>query len=597
MKTPRRGITIALALVLLGCIAAGGAAWADREPLDPIKITVGKARLTSGSTAEVDFTLTAAPGYHTYSDQVIVKVKAPAGAKLAGVVMPPPKSQKDPTTGEMVSIYDGTNRFTAKLKLPAGTNVKQTDIVLQVKYTGCSADTCLLPQTVDLKPVFDENAGDTQNVLLTDTQPGTPADPQVRYNVKSLPTVVFTDPAGNEYAGERVNAAVSAGTMLDTIARVVSGKGLMEPKAGVASWLAKSGLLLTFLIVFGAGLLVTLTPCVWPMIPITTSIVLGAKKPGTGMGFALSLSYVLGLAVVYAILGFVTATAAKGLVGAALQSPWVLGGVAALFAAMALSMFGLFEMPLLNVGAGRFAGGGVAAAFLLGGVSAIVMSPCVGPVAAALLGYVARTGNAPLGMGLLFVFGLGMGAPLVAIGTFSGAMKKLPRSGGWMLEVRKIFGVLLIAFGVYFLFPLLGEQMQWIVSGAAATLVGLGFILFDVRKTLGSALGKAKLAACVIVIAAGIWAVAAAPQGVPAGEGIKWYRSFDDARTAAAQQQKPMMIDFGAKWCVACRELDKFAFSNAKVVKASDGLIAVKVDLTSASDSSRPEKLIENKTN
>ena len=179
-----------------------------------------------------------------------------------------------------------------------------------------------------------------------------------------------------------------------------------------------------------------------------------------------------------------------------------------------------------------------------------------------------------------------MGAPLIAIGTFSGAMQKLPKSGAWMLEVKKLFGVLLVGFGVYFLFPLLSIRQEWLVSGIVAVLVGLGLIIFDVRKNLASGIAKAKLVICCIMITAGVLAAVVGPQATKSDEGIQWLDSMKDAREAAAKQGKPMMIDFSAEWCVACKEMDAGAFSDEEVVRATEGVIPVRVDLTWALKSS-----------
>ncbi|HUW34347.1 MAG TPA: cytochrome c biogenesis protein CcdA [Planctomycetota bacterium] len=576
---------ILLAVVAVsGVVALGGNAFADFEKMDAFQVSVSAARITSDTTAEVDFVLSVAKGHYVYRDKMKAAVKAPDGVTLDELIMPPAKRKTDPYLEEEVEIYGGRTQFTAKLKIPAADAVKEQGVSLEVGYQGCSKDTCFFPMKTELKAEFGKDADEGQAELIAQ-QPGEPpvagaSNPRVLYNVTSLPTVVFTDPHGTEYAGERVHGKIPAGKMIQRIEKVAGGQGDTQAQSQVESWLAQLGTVLTFAVVFGFGLLVTFTPCVWPMIPVTTSIVLGSKRPGTGMGLLLSASYVLGLSLVYAILGLITATAG-GLIGASLQSPWVLGAVAGLFVAMALSMFGLYELPLLTVGAGRFGGGGVLAALVLGGVSAVVLSPCVGPVAASLLAYVAGTGNALLGTSLLFVFGLGMGVPLIAIGAFSGTIKKLPRSGPWMLEVRKLFGVILIGLAIWFLFPLMGERLGWIVSGIAAIAVGIGFIIFDARKALGSLLGRAKLASCVLAIAVGLWAAFAAPaQVLPAG-GIKWYPSLAEAQAAAIEQNKPMMIDFTADWCTVCKEMDKYVFRNKKVMKSAEKVIAVRIDLTS----------------
>jgi len=572
------------AVAVSSVVALGGTASADFETMDAFQLSVAATRIASKATAEVDFVLSVAKDYYVYRDKMKVAVKAPGGVTLDKFVMPAGKMKTDPYLEETVEIYDGRTQFTARLRIPSEDAVREQGVTLEVGYQGCAKDTCFFPTKAELRAEFgkDEDEGQAELIVEKPEQPpvASSGDPRVRYRVTSLPTVVFIDPSGVEYAGERVHGKIPAGEMIQRIEKVAGGKGETQAKSQVESWLAQQGTILTFAIVFGFGLLVTLTPCVWPMIPVTTSIVLGSKKPGTGMGLLLSVSYVLGLSLVYAILGLITASAG-GLVGASLQSPWMLGFVSALFVAMALSMFGLYELPLVAVGAGKFGGGGVLAALVLGAVSALFLSPCVGPVAASLLAYVAGTGNALLGTGLLFVFGLGMGTPLIAIGTFSGAMKKLPRSGPWMVGIRKLFGVIMIGVAVYLLFPVMGANARWMVAGLAAVAIGAGFLIFGVREALDSVLGRAKRAACVVVIALGASVAVSHPAGVPVGDGINWYASFAEAQAAAIEQNKPMMIDFTADWCSACKEMDKSVFRDEQVIQSAKDVIAVRVDLTS----------------
>jgi len=562
---------IVATVIAVFVVSAAGAIGAGMFEADPFSVSVGELRITSDTAAEMDFTLTAPPGHYVYQDRMTARVKSPEGVSLEDLLMPAPIVKEDKLLKEQVKIYEGAAKFTAKLKIPGREEVEGREVVLLVGYQGCSSDMCFMPASVRLRARFGGGG-----VKVAPARQGDGGN-RVRgkYGVVGLPAIRFTDSSGKEYIGDRVNGKVHAAKLLEVIAKVASGNGSYEAKSAIEVSAA------TFLLVLVAGLLVTLTPCVWPMIPITTSIVLGSKKPGTGMGFVLSSSYVLGLAAAYAILGTAIASAG-GLVGGALQSPYVVVAVSALFAAMALSMFGLYDLPLMNIGSGRFAGGGVIASFVLGGVSALVLSPCVGPVVATLLMYVATTGNALAGASLLFVFGLGMGAPLVAIGTFSGAIGKLPKSGAWMVEVKKLFGVLLLAFGVSFLFPLLGERAEWIVSGAVACVVGLGFIAFDVRRKGGATLPRAKLVVCNLVIMAGACTMLFAPRRDASNGAIQWYRSFEEAGRAAAEQEKPMMIDFTAEWCTACKEMDAAAFSDEEVIRTAEGVIPVRIDLTAA---------------
>ncbi|NQT20750.1 MAG: thioredoxin family protein, partial [Planctomycetes bacterium] len=542
------------------------------------------ARITSDATAEVDFTLAVLPGHYVYQDSIEAKVNSPEGVSLEKLIMPEPTIKDDKYLGKKLKIFKGVNKFTARLKLPGRDAVADQELLLAVRYQGCSPELCFLPATRDLATTF----GGAAATDVQPTQPddggdtGTPAPVRTdangisirKFRIVGPPAVRFVDAAGKEYKGERIDGFVKAYELSTVLDRVASGKGYYEAKP------AMTVSILTFLAVFAGGLLVSFTPCVWPMIPITTTIVLGSKKAGTGMGFLLSGCYVLGMAVAYAILGTVIASVG-GLMGSVLQSPYVVAGISTLFVVMALSMFGLFDLPLVNAGSGKLGGGSVFASLLLGGVSALVLSPCVGPVVASLLLYVAKTSNAALGGTLLFVFGLGMGMPLIAIGTFSGAMQKRPKAGAWMLEVKKLFGVVLIGFAVYFLLPLLNDRQGWILAGGAAAAVGAGLILFDVSRNFGSGLAKAKLVLSILIIAAGVLVVATGPQGADE-EAIRWVYSYNEARKMSAEQQKPIMLYFTAGNCSNCKKMKLLTFSDEDVIRAAEGVVPLKVDLTSA---------------
>jgi len=560
---------VAAAILITATAAQGFEAF----PLEPFALSVGEVRVTSDTTAEMDFTLTADPGHYVYQEQMAAEVVAPDGVKLQEFVMPEPAT-KD-FEGAKFKIFQGATKFTLNLAIPSREAVAGEKLTVKVSYMGCSGNLCFPRKTVQLTGAFGAASGEAGPA---ETAPG---DSLARkLGVQGLPALRFTDSAGREYKGERLDGFVAAPNLVEMMDRVVAGKGSYESAPIEVS-------LLTVLVALAAGVALTLTPCVWPMIPITTSIVLGSSKPGTGTGFVLSGAYALGLAVAYAVLGAILASVG-GLLGSALQSPAVVIGVAALFVAMAFSMFGLFDLPLINAGAGKLGGGSVGASFGLGVVSALVMSPCVGPVVASLLLFVAQTGRALAGGLLLFVFGLGMGLPLVVIGTFSGAMGKLPKSGYWMVEIKKLFGVVLIVFAADRLAPLLGDQGRAILFGATAVVLTIGFLVFDVRKKLGSSLGKVKLALCILLAAGGVYmlaggitADAAAPRQA-AAEGIQWRESFAEASREAAETGKPMMIDFTAEWCTVCREMEHKTFRNEAVIDAAGNLIPVKVDLTAS---------------
>jgi thiol:disulfide interchange protein DsbD len=280
---------------------------------------------------------------------------------------------------------------------------------------------------------------------------------------------------------------------------------------------------------FVAGLLLAFTPCVLPMIPILSGIIAGeGASLGKRRAFLLSLSYVLGMALAYALAG-VAAAWSGSMLAAALQNAWVLGAFALIFVVLALSMFGVYELQLpgflrdpLSSAGGRLAGGKVASVAGMGVLSAVIVSPCVAaPLAGALL-YISQTQDVAVGGGALFVMALGMGVPLMVVGVSEGAL--LPKAGLWMVRIKQVFGVLLLAVALWIVWPLLRP-------GAGET----GFVRVD--------------------------SIAALDQKLQA-------------------PGKPVMLDFYADWCVSCKEMEALTFSDAKVKPRLERMLLLQVDVT-----------------
>jgi thiol:disulfide interchange protein DsbD len=368
--------------------------------------------------------------------------------------------------------------------------------------------------------------------------------------------------------------------------------------------LLSGGFLLTLAIFFGAGILLTFTPCVLPMIPILSGIIVGENRAvAKAHAFALSVTYVLGMAVTYTAIGVIAALSGA-FISAALQNPWVLAAFAAIFVVLALSMFGFYDLQLpsalhskAHAASAKLRGGELGAVALMGMLSAAIVSPCVAaPLAGALL-YISRTGDAVLGGAALFSLALGMGVPLVVVGTTEGAL--LPKSPRAMSAVKKFFGWALLGVAIWIVSPIIPVAAQ-MLAWAALLIVGAVY-LHALDPLPHDAPGYARLwkgvgvialvAGAALVIGALSGArdplqplaglrVAEAP-GAPAGE-VRFERVGTaaelDARLKTAS--RPVMLDFYADWCVSCKEMERFTFSDPMVKAELAQMVLLQVDVT-----------------
>lgn len=360
---------------------------------------------------------------------------------------------------------------------------------------------------------------------------------------------------------------------------------------GLGALLA-GGSVLAFAVAFAGGVATSLTPCVYPLIPITVSV-FGARKAGSRReAMALSGLYVLGIAAMYSALGVGAALTGRAF-GSVMQNPWVIGGVAAVLAAMAASMFGAFELRLpsaLQARLNTVGGAGRAGAFAMGLVSGIVAAPCTGPVLAAALTFVAAKGSVAFGFGIMFTYALGMGLLFFLIGAFSVA---LPKSGPWMDAVKSVFGVALLAAAGVFLKdafpavkPLFSAARE--AAFAAAAAAGAGVLLGALHGSFAApGWRRAAKAVGVVLLVGGIVYAAgasAARERRRAAEGFAWVKDEAEALALAKREGRPVIIDFWAEWCTACKELDRIAWADPRVREEASRFVAVKLDGTDGSD-------------
>ncbi len=364
-----------------------------------------------------------------------------------------------------------------------------------------------------------------------------------------------------------------------------------------ASTIGRHGLFLTFVLIFLGGLALNLTPCVYPLIPITIGYFGGQTHSKKGGTITHALLYILGMSITYSTLGVIAALTG-GLFGAALQNPFVLIGIAVILVALALSMFNLYEFRLpsflTNLAGGRKSG--FFGTFLMGLTVGFVAAPCIGPFVIGLLTYVGEKGNVFLGFWMFFALALGLGIPFLFLAIFSGSIDRLPRSGAWMVWVRSIFGFILLSMAIYFLHPLFPNDFFYNMTLALAMcLAGVymawieptkikGKLFFVIRNLIGVAL-------FVVALIIGVNGIQTymhkmmVESDLQAGishleREIQWFAFSEDKLNEAKAQSKPVLIDFHADWCIPCKELDKFTFSEPEVIEMSRNFMMLKMDMT-----------------
>ncbi|AKU91904.1 protein-disulfide reductase DsbD family protein [Vulgatibacter incomptus] len=375
-----------------------------------------------------------------------------------------------------------------------------------------------------------------------------------------------------------VGGLASAGAVL--FLPDLMGQGLSSHQLDASA--LSSGILGALAVAWLGGVLTSLTPCVYPLIPITLGV-FGARQAGSRLkSFGLVTTYVLGMAAMFSGLGFAAASSGKAF-GTILANPWVLVGLATFFAVMASSMFGAFELAVpqgLAQRLNRVGGTGFGGAFAMGLVAGVVAAPCTGPVLASLLTVVASSGQPVFGLLLLFTYALGVGLPFFLLGGFS---VSLPRSGAWMDGVKSVFGVALLAMAFLYLrdaLPALREIFRGLsphaLAGPAIVLVGvlLGAIHLSFH---GGARERILKGAGVALVVAGLVLRLGASSGA---EGVEWSGDYHGALAQARAEGKPVIIDFYADWCAACKELDKFTYTDARVMDEAARFVTVKVDGT-----------------
>ena len=335
----------------------------------------------------------------------------------------------------------------------------------------------------------------------------------------------------------------------------------------------------TLMGIFAGGIALNLTPCVYPLIPITVSYFGGRTGQGQGKLLIHGISYIGGLAITNSLLG-VTAALTGGLMGALLQSPVVLCVIAVILILFATSLLGFWELrlPFWLTQAASKSYTGYFGSLFMGITLGVVAAPCIGPFVLGLLTWVASMGNPFMGFLIFFTLSVGLGLPLFVLAMFSGKIDKLPRSGEWMNWIRKLMGWVLVGMAAYFIRPLLPQIAGISVLAGVALAAGLHLGWIDRTQAAFRAFDWIKTATGVIGLVVATYMIGSL---VMQGPGVQWQPYSNQLLSEAAEKKKPIILDFSAAWCAPCRELDEVTFHDREVVKqAKQDFLMIKIDLT-----------------
>ncbi len=514
-------------------------------------------KVQPGSQFQIAIVIQFAEGWHANANPagqnlIPTEVLLPEASNFTfGEVVYPPGEILEIASIGKAPVYHDEVVIGIQTELRETAPLEATTLALQLRYQACSDEACLFPETVAI-PIPIEVVGLDQPIR--------------RENDAIFATLKF---------GSLPEMGASPGEEKGSLARALSGGQV---------WLA-------FLLVFAGGILTSLTPCVYPLIPITVSIFGANESTGLLKSFLLSVIYVLGIVVTYAILG--VAVASTGAVfGQIMANPWVVGFISVILVSLGLSMLGVFELRLPYAIQSRLntvGGTGFAGAFAMGTVAGVIAAPCTGPALAVVLTYIATTGSLFLGFWLMFTYALGMGLLFIGIGTFSGLLSALPRSGGWMYVLENLFGIAIITMALYFLkdvFEPLQSFLQnsLVFFGIALLLIVSGLLLGKLTQRFSDIPHRTQLRkACGILLAVlGSYMLIGGIQQ-PAGPELNWVYDETEGLEIAKRENKLVMLDFYASWCAACKELDHETYSDPAVAAKLENYVNIKLDFTRSS--------------
>lgn len=549
-----------LALSFLLC--ASPKSWASANPneTDPLLVTaqVFPYEWNPGQGGNLEITMNLPEGYHAYEDKFKVVILEPDGFQVAPFKIEPLKKWFDKFSKKDRLGIEHEAVLKAHIEAPTRFLKKHSTLKLELTYQACSDQFCLFPTTKLIEVPI--------SVTMVEGEP--------------------------QFLEKETAPAVSRPSFLDT--------------ASIQKYLGAS-LFTGLLFVFLAGIFTSFTPCIFPMIPITLAVLGNHSQERTRLqNLVTSCLYVLGIATTYSLMGLIAASTG-GIFGATLGNPYILAVICGIFLAMALSMYGLYDLQvpafLRNRVGSKKHKQSLMGSYLTGLFAGIVASPCVGPVLVAILAYVASTQNKVLGFLYLFTYALGLGLIFIVLGLSNQLVKALPRSGSWMNGSKFILGTLMLSAFYYYLDLLL--PIRWFDLAFGVGLISLasvyGAFLSAAGKSVVNHIRKG-LMQSVLIVGIGYIVISAfdlrpyihgrvmAMNGLNKIQQLNWQLYSDSLVTEATKNNKPVIIDFWADWCAACHELEELTFSDPRVRAMGQNYTLLKFDATKESEQLRELK-------
>ena len=513
------------------------------NPKDLVKIESFQSfdKVYPGTEFKVAVEVAVADGWHINSHKPNDEYLIPTSLniienhyfRLKKVVYPEPHDLKLAFSESPLSVWEGTVYKGALIEIDSSLSPGTYPLIVELEYQACNDISCQAPTSVM----------DTLLIQVADRT--TPVN------------------AINEQIFKQVDLSL---TETSTAAEKES-----DP---ISDALEGNGLIIGLFFVFIGGLALNLTPCVYPLIPITIGYFGGQSEGSTTKLFFMGILFILGLAVTYSAIGVVTSLTGA-VFGALLQNPIVILAVVAILLVLSLSMFGVYEFKLPDKLVNKAGGAksGFYGAFFMGLTMGIVAAPCIGPFVLGLVTYVATKQDPYFGFLLFFVLAVGLGTPYLFLAVFSGKIKKLPRAGEWMDAVKHIFGFILIGMAIYFVLPLLPESFRGYIL--PVFMIGTAIYLLFFEKLANSVKGFRifKIVFSLLILAVGIYSL------IPSqSQSVNWKPFTQDALTEISG--KGAIIDFYADWCIPCKELDAATFSDPKVIELSKDFETYKANMT-----------------